>query len=175
MDQENGGFFYTSADHKNLLVRTKPFHDVAVPSGNSTAALVLLRLSRLLDNPDYWTKAERILQSMGDSIRSLPRAHLNLLCALDFCLRPVTEIAIAGNPDHDDTRALLRVIHGQFLPNKVLALAEADAADERLIPLLKGKTMISGKATAYVCENFACKQPVNAPDGLKATLRRVRQ
>ena len=176
-DAEKGGFFYTSADHKNLLVRTKPFHDVAVPSGNSTAAMVLLRLSRLLDNQDYWNKAERILQSTGDSIRSLPQTHLNLLCALDFYLRPIAEIAVAGNPDDDDTRAILEVVHGRFLPNKVLALGRPGAvdADARLIPLLKGKTMVAGKATAYVCENFACKQPVNDPADLEATLRRLRQ
>ena len=176
-DQENGGFFYTSAAHKNLLVRTKPFHDAAVPAGNSTATLVLLRLSRLLDNREYWSKAERVLQSGGDSIRSLPRAHLNLLCALDFCLRPVAEIAVAGNLDGGDTSAMLEVVHARFLPNKVLALAEPGAvdADGRLIPLLKGKTMVAGKATAYVCENFTCKQPVNDPADLEAMLRGVRQ
>jgi uncharacterized protein len=176
-DQQDGGFFYTSADHKNLLVRTKPFHDAAVPSGNSTAILVLLRLSRLLDNRDYWSKAERGLQYMGDSIRGRPQAHLNLLCALDFHLRPITEIAVVGNPDDDDTLAMLEVIHAGFLPNKILALAEPGAvdADERLIPLLKGKTMVAGKATAYVCENFACKRPVNDPADLEAMLKGVRQ
>ncbi len=178
-DKQDGGFFYTSADHKNLLMRTKPFYDGAVPSGNATATLVLPRLSRLLDNPDYWSMAERTLQSMGDSIRSQPQAHMNLLRALDFCLNPVAEIAVAGNPDDDDTSAMLRTIHGSFLPNKILALAEPGAADaetgERLIPLLKGKTMVAGKATVYVCENFTCKQPVNDPAGLKTTLRTVRQ
>ena len=72
-DQENGGFFYTSAAHKNLLVRTKPFYDGAVPSGNATATLVLLRLSRLLDNRDYWSKAEKVLPIHG-GLDSRPRA-----------------------------------------------------------------------------------------------------
>ena len=176
-DQEKGGFFYTSAAHKNLLVRTKPFHDAAVPSGNSTATLVLLRLSKLLDNRDYWNKAEGTLEAMGDSIRDRPQAHLNQLCALDFCLHPVTEIAVAGIPHDDDTRAMLEVIHGGFLPNKVLALALPGAldADELLVPLSKGKTMVAGKATVYVCENFTCKQPVNDPADLEAILRGVRR
>ena len=175
-DQENGGFYQTSAAHKNLLVRTKPFHDGAVPAGNATATLVLLRLSRLLDNRDYGSKAERILKSIGDSIRSQPQAHLNLLCALDFHLHPVAEIAIAGHPDHADTVAMLEVIHGGFLPNKVLALAEPGSVDAGagLIPLLKGKKIIAGKATAYVCENFACKRPVNDPADLEEMLKGIR-
>ena len=62
-DEESGGFFYTGAVHKNLLVRTKPFYDGAVPSGNSTATLVLLRLSKLLDNAGYYQKAEAVSTS----------------------------------------------------------------------------------------------------------------
>ncbi|MFH1268275.1 MAG: thioredoxin domain-containing protein, partial [Planctomycetota bacterium] len=87
-DQEEGGFFYTSAAHKDLLVRTKPFFDGAVPSGNSVATLVLVRLGKLLDNQDYLAKAERVLVSMRDAMVAQPRAHLDLLSAADFYLRP---------------------------------------------------------------------------------------
>ena len=177
-DPGEGGFFYTSAAHKNLLVRTKPFYDGAVPSGNSAATLALVRLARLLDNEDYLTKAEKVLTSMRDAMTLEPQAHLNLLCAADFHLRPTRQIAIAGNPNSDQTRALLERIHARFIPGKVLAMvqpdgAEAEAARER-IPLLRGKTMISGKTTVYVCEGFACKQPVNdvaALEGLLETFR----
>jgi len=46
-DQENGGFFFTSNDHEELIVRNKDFFDNATPSGNSVAADVLLRLTKL--------------------------------------------------------------------------------------------------------------------------------
>jgi len=65
-DEENGGFFYTSASHKNLLAQTKPLYDGAVPSGNSTATLVLLRLSELLSDAGYGQKAEEVLASARD-------------------------------------------------------------------------------------------------------------
>ena len=162
-DEEHGGFFYTSAAHKNLLVRTKPYCDGAVPSGNSTATLVLLRLSTLLDNTAYYGKAEATLRSMRDLMLAHPRAYLNLLCAADFYLHPTREIAIAGRRDSADTRRFLEIIHGRFVPNKVLALAEsggsASAAVEKRIPLLSDKTMIAGKAAVYVCENYTCKRP----------------
>jgi hypothetical protein len=173
-DDQNGGFFYTSADHKNLLVRTKPFYDGAVPSGNATATMVLLRLWKLLDNNEYFEKAERTLFAASSTMRAQGRAHLDLLCAADFYLGPLREIAIVGAPRGADTAKLLDVVRGKFLPNKVVALVDPDAADADLarekIPLLAGKTALSGKATAYVCEGFVCKQPVGEAAALEAIL-----
>ena len=173
-DEKNVGFFYTLAAHKDLLVRTKPFYDGAVPSGNSTATLVLLKLSKLLDNAGYYQKAEAVLTAVRDMMSAQPRAYLNLLCAADFYLQPTREIAIVGRPDDADTQRLLELIHGRFIPNKIIALAEPDgpageAAGKR-IPLLSGKTMLSGKATVYVCENYACKQPVTDAAALNRIL-----
>ncbi|MBU0716962.1 MAG: thioredoxin domain-containing protein, partial [Planctomycetes bacterium] len=163
-DDENGGFFYTSARHKNLLARTKPYYDGAVPSGNSTATLVLLRLSELLDNAVYHQKAEAVLASARDMMFAQPRGYLNLLGAADFFLHPMREIAIAGKLSDGDTQRLLEVIHGRFIPNKVLALVEPGApgseAIEERIPLLRYKGMMSGKTTVYVCRNRNCKLPV---------------
>jgi uncharacterized protein YyaL (SSP411 family) len=85
-DESNGAFYYTSAAHEHVLVRTKPSSDGPTPSGNATAAMVLLRLSKLLGNRDYFAKAERLLMEMSHGLRSQPRAHLNLLGALDFYL-----------------------------------------------------------------------------------------
>ena len=163
-DDKNGGFFYTSASHKNLLARTKPFYDGAVPSGNSTATFVLLRLSALVGNAGYGQKAEAVFASAGEMMLAHPRGYLNLLGAADFFLYPTREIAIAGKPDSADTRRFLEVIHDRFIPNKILALVEpgasGSAAVEERIPLLRHKGMISGKATIYVCRNHNCKLPV---------------
>jgi uncharacterized protein YyaL (SSP411 family) len=172
-DEKDAAFFYTSPAHSDLLVRTKPFFDGAVPSGNSAATGVLLRLAKLLDNEDYLGKAEAVLVSMADRLRAQPRAHLDLLVAADFYLRPAREIAIAGDRDSDQTRRFLGIIHRRFLPNKILAVAEpgdvgAEAAEA--IPLLRGKSMISGETTVYVCEGFACKRPVRDDAGLEAML-----
>jgi hypothetical protein len=163
-DEENGGFFYTSASHENLLARTKPLYDGAVPSGNSTATLVLLRLSELLGDAGYGQKAEEVLASARDLMLAQPTGYVNLLCAADFFLYPTREIAIAGKRRGGDTQRLLEVIHGRFIPNKVLALVEpgapGSAAVEDRIPLLRHKGMISGKATIYVCRNHNCKLPM---------------
>ncbi len=177
-DERHGGFFYTSAAHNNLLMRTKPVYDGPVPSGNSTAALVLLRLSKLLDNQNYFSKAEDLLASMVHGLRDQPRAHLSLLCAADFYLHPPQEIVVAGRRDGDDTRKLLEIVHRKFIPNKILALAEPDTDSmpaEPAIPLLSGKGMLSGKATVYVCENSTCKQPAIDATTLEKVLENARE
>ncbi len=151
-----------------VLSRVQPF----------SKAAVLLRLSRLLGNPDYWSEAERVLRTADDAMRGRPRAHLNLLCALDYYLEPTTEIAIVGKAGEDDTKAMLDVIHRRFLPNRLLALAEPGGVDGetlgRLVPLLEDKGMVGGKATAYVCENYTCRRPVDNAVALEKTLDRLR-
>ncbi len=172
-DEKDGAFFYTSAAHSDLLVRTKPFFDGAVPSGNSAATAVLVRLSKLLDNEEYGRKAEAVLASTADRMRTQPRAHLDLLVAADFHLRPTREIAVAGKRDSGQTRRFLGIIHRRFIPNKILAMAEpgdAGAKAAETIPLLRGKSMIAGETTVYVCEGFACKRPVRDDAGLEEML-----
>jgi uncharacterized protein YyaL (SSP411 family) len=177
-DADDGALYYTSALHKNLLVRTKPFYDGPVPSGNSTAALVLLRLSKLLDNRGYAEKAEQILTSARDRILEQPGGYLNMLVAADFHLHPTMEIAVVGKRSGDDTKRLLDVVHRGHFPNRVLALLEPDSADsgraEQTVPLLTGKREIGGRATVYVCENYACKRPVNEAGDLQRMLEEAR-
>jgi uncharacterized protein YyaL (SSP411 family) len=38
-------------------------------------------------------------------------------------------------------------------------------------PFLRGMKQINGRATAYVCRDFTCRQPVNEPDALRAELQ----
>jgi uncharacterized protein YyaL (SSP411 family) len=104
-----------------------------------------------------------------------PSAFGHLLCALDFSLGPVREIAIAGDPAAPDTQALLRVVSNRFLPNKVVAVRPPGPAGdeaERLIPLLAERPQQDGRATAYVCEQFTCRLPVTEPEALSAELNR---
>ena len=101
-----------------------------------------------------------------------------MLGAADFHFRPTRQIAIAGRADSDQTRQLLKIIHGQFIPNKILVLAPPDpaaleAAAER-IPLVKDKRMLSETTTVYVCENSTCKRPLSDAADLRQLLDGVR-
>ena len=142
--------------HRDLLVRTKPIYDGPVPSGNATAALVLLRLAKFLDNADYFSKAERLLASVAASLRDQPRAHPSaaLRGGISIC-RPPWKLQFAGRRGDEDTESLLSIIHRRFIPNKVLALVASNAESggiEPAIPWLANKQMISEKPTVYLCK-----------------------
>ncbi|MCL4691769.1 MAG: thioredoxin domain-containing protein [Candidatus Hydrogenedentes bacterium] len=173
-DDANGGFYFTREGQQDVLTRTKPTYDGAEPSGNSMAAWALARLAKLTDNRDYAQKAERILRINTANMASAPRGFMKMLCVADFHLSPTREIAIAGEPDSEPVQAYLHALNGAFIPNKVVALidpssAEADALEKR-VPLLASKSLVNGEPAVYVCENFACKQPVTTPEALMETL-----
>ena len=170
-DEERGGFFQTGSDAEELVVRPKDLYDNAIPSGNSAAAFVLLKLSRYSGETAYEEAALSALRLVADGMRGAPTGFGHALCALDFAVGPVKEVAIVGGPDHDDTRAMVDVVRGRLRPNVVAAAASPNdrrAADA--VPLLRDRPQIDGKATAYVCERFACKLPVTEPDALRRLL-----
>jgi uncharacterized protein YyaL (SSP411 family) len=86
---------------------------------------------------------------------------------VDWHLGRTREIAIAGKPESESARRFLSTIHSRFIPNKVLALVNPDNAGVdtavRHVPLLRGKTMLGGKTTLYICENYVCKKPITDP------------
>lgn len=170
-DDQDGGFFFTGKSHETLIVRFKDYLDNATPSGNSVAADVFFRLSHLLGNETYARKAVTILRLTSASMARYPSAFGRALGAMDFYLSTPKEIAVIGEPESPDTLALLQTIWGNYLPNKIVAVAN-EPADEPsdLVPLLRDRTQISGKAAAYVCENYTCQSPVTDPAALLSQL-----
>jgi uncharacterized protein YyaL (SSP411 family) len=171
-DDDDGGFFFTGKSHEELIVRSKDFYDNATPSGNSVAADVLLRLSHLTGNEDYQRRAVTIFRLNALGMQRYPPAFGRALCALDFHLSIPKELVILGDLNDPDTRELTAVAWESCLPNKVVMYAsEADAQERQALPLLAGRTLLNGRPTAYVCEQFTCKQPVNDADALRAQLQ----
>ncbi len=171
-DEESGGFFFGAEDHTDLLFRTKPMQDGAEPSGNSVAAMGLLRLAILGDNAEYRAKAEGVFSAAASGVTRMPRAFLSMVCAAHFLQDPPREIAIAGAPDSPGVEKFLEAVHGRFIPNKVVALLDP-AADGKLgekIPLLAGKRLIDGNPAVYVCKDFVCRRPVTTVEALVSAI-----
>lgn len=167
-DAAGGGFYQTGVDHETLVVRRKDYIDNAIPSGNSLAAELLLRLASLVGNDDYRREAARILLAIKEAMGRQPTGFGRMLCALDTLLQPSQEVAIVGDPEAAATQALLGEVRRRYLPNTVLALKAPDA--ENMLPLLEGRGLVEGQPAAYVCEHYACKLPVTTPDALAALL-----
>ncbi len=160
-DNEGGGFFFTGKSHEDLIVRSKDYFDNATPSGNSVAAMVLLRLAILIDKENYRNLATAVLRELGDSARRYPSGFGYALSAADFLVSTPKEVAIVGR-DREDIQALLTEAWRRYLPNKVVAPGFGGES----IPLLENRPLLNAQATAYVCEHYTCKQPVNQPSEL---------
>ncbi|MEK6408755.1 MAG: thioredoxin domain-containing protein [Acidobacteriota bacterium] len=170
-DEQDGGFYFTSSDHEELITRTKDYFDNATPSGNSVSAIALLKLGLLTQGQEYSRCAVTILRAMRPAMSRYPSAFGYMLGALDFYLSEPKEIAIAGKLDSHEVRSFVEEIHSRYLPNKVVAACEPGAegaASE--IQLLMGRTAIDGKATAYVCRNYTCLKPATTVEELAARL-----
>jgi uncharacterized protein YyaL (SSP411 family) len=172
-DAERGGFFQTGSDAEALVVRPKELFDNAVPSGNSVAAEVLLRLTMLTGDDSYERAAVGALGLVREAMAKAPTGFGTALCALDLYLGPSHEVAIVGDPAEDLTRTLANeVVANRYLPNVVLAVAAADdKASREAIGLLEGRVAVDGRPTAYVCQGFSCLLPVTTPEALAVQLK----
>jgi uncharacterized protein len=173
-DGEGAGFFFTGKSHEPLIVRSKDYFDNATPSGNSVAAAVLLRLAILVSNERYRELAQAVFGELAESARRYPSGFGYALSAIDFLHSSPKEIAIVGN-DSADIQPLLQEAWRKYLPNKVVAPGQPDAgrADSSAggtIPLLQNRRLLDGQATAYVCQNYTCRQPVTTTADLESEL-----
>jgi uncharacterized protein len=162
-DPERGGFYSTSSDHEELIARRKEVGDHPIPSGNSSAAMGLLRLAALSGEYRYAEAAEAVFALFGKPAVEHPDAFAHMLRALDFHLSPSREVALVGA----DLGELAAVVREQPRPHLVLAGGPEGAEQP---PLLAGRATVEGRPAAYVCENFACQLPVTGAEELRRLL-----
>jgi hypothetical protein len=165
-DDTHGGFFDTSDDHEALIHRPKDLQDNAVPSGNSVAATVLLKLSLLTGNGDYWQLAEQSVGMIAKFMRQYPTGFGQWLNAAIFILSEPREVALIGN--EEELAPFLNALRSEYRPFQVLA---AGPGGDATLPLLEDRPQVNGKGTAYVCRNFVCQTPLTDPDELADQLR----
>jgi uncharacterized protein YyaL (SSP411 family) len=158
-----GLFFDTPEDHEQLLVRPRDLQDNATPSGNALATYALLQLSAYQGDNNLRNLAEEMLGRLQETVTKYPTAFGWWLCALDLALHPINEVAIIGDPEQDETKSFVNYLWSKFRPNLVAAITEQNI-DSRSPNLLENRDLLNNKPTAYVCEGFFCKQPVNEID-----------
>ncbi|MFN8590758.1 MAG: thioredoxin domain-containing protein [Thermomicrobiales bacterium] len=166
-DPDGAGFFDAAVNAEALVARPRDLHDGATPSGNSVATEVLLRLGAMTENDDYTGRATGVLRVLSRTMREHPLAAGRYLGALDFYLGPVKEIALAGDRNDAALQELLDVTYRQYEPNVILGFVDPAMPDLLArLPFLQERPARDGKATAYVCEHFACLPPVHEPAAL---------
>ena len=174
-DEKAGGFFLTANDSEALISRSKEVYDGATPSGNSVAALLLLRLARMTMAPEFERWVEASINSFPESLAHYPSGFCQMMIALDFALGPAREIVIAGDEKNPVFQDLVREIYRPFLPNKVVISHPVDERArkiESLSSFVKAQVSQGGKPTVYVCRNYVCDLPVTEMEKLKNLLQK---
>lgn len=161
-DTTGGAFFQTADDGEALLVRPKSVYDGAIPSGNSVTAANLYRLGRILGKPEWEEAGYSVAKAFGGTLKQGASNFTMMLNALAFGLGPSFEVVISGTRDAEDAQAMLRAVNGAYLPNRILLFRDAgDRPDiAKLAAYALAQPPLEGKATAYVCQNYACSFPV---------------
>lgn len=157
-DDATNAFYDTSSDHEMLITRPRDVTDNATPSGTSLAAELLVRLSELLHDVDARRRATYVVETLAPGTQRYPLAFGNLLASADMLIHGAVELAIVGDVNAPDFKALERAAAEEYVPSLVLA-GGAPRSDDK-IALLTDRGMRDGRATAYVCRNYACDEPV---------------
>ena len=157
-DETTATFFFT-ASSSDLVLRRRDLYDNATPSGNSTMATNLQRLGIHVGREDFREIARRMLDSMRETVERYPLSFERWAMALLHETTGLKEIAVVGQGAMD----MARQIGGFFLPSRVLAASETGA--EKL-PLFEGKS--GGRAAQiFVCENYACRAPLDSVEAFE--------
>ena len=165
-DDKNGGFYFTSDDHEQLIHRSKAFSDDATPSGNGIAAFTLQRLGHLLGEPRYLAAAERTLRAAWPALEKYPLSHATLVTALEELLQPPEIVILRGEA------AAIEAWRGElarmFAPRRMVLAIPADATG---LPAALADKVPRGAAVAYICRGSTCSAPVESLEVLLGELR----
>jgi uncharacterized protein YyaL (SSP411 family) len=164
-DPENGGFWQSANDAKDLILRVKDDYDGAEPSGNSVATLALLKLGAITGRKDFTEAAEKTLHLFAHRLHNFPQAMPFLLHALDFSLQEPRRVVIAGNSDSKEFHELLRAAHSVYQPDKIV-LGNTGAVEEfaRTLPAKAGPVV-------YLCSGQSCQPPTSDAAKVKEMLK----
>jgi len=165
-DRDNGGFWFTANDHEELIHRSKPLADEAVPSGNGIAAFALQRLGFLLGETRYLDAAERTLRGAWRAIEEYPHGHVSLLAALEEYLEHPEIVVIRG--DEEDVGRWRDSASKVYAPRRLVFAIGRDESD--LPGALADRAPVEGETVAYRCLGTHCEMPVTTWEALAGRL-----
>ena len=167
-DDIHGGFYFTAVDHEKLIQRPKSWQDEAMPSGNAVAALALHRLGILIGQHSYTQSAEKALQSVADNLHQTPFHAAGFIALLEAINRPPQQIIVRAEQQH------LAQWREQILPRlKPDQSAFFIANDIEGLPQEIAQKTSAGGSSAWICEGFSCRAPIDNIEDLLAELETV--
>ncbi|MBL0713927.1 MAG: thioredoxin domain-containing protein [Desulfosarcina sp.] len=173
-DAGTGGFFLTRPDHDpDLILRVKEDTDSVIPSASAVAALNLLRLARLTGREAFQRMADMTIDGGLTRMGAHPEAAPYMLLARLYQQTPWIQVAIAGQWDHPETRAMIHTARPGRTGGRVVAWIGDEAHRRQLggdIPFVERARPLQEKPVAYVCINRSCRDPITSAEALHAAL-----
>lgn len=158
-DEQHGGFFFTGKDSEQLIAADKEIQDGAIPSGNSTAANVLLRLGSLTGETLFIDKAEEMYYTFYEDMNRYPQMSPFFLQAMLVMENHSREVVVLCEENKPEVKHFLQKLKQSFLPDTALLVAKAPNQLEHAAPFAANYKKVDNQTTVYICENFTCKQP----------------
>ncbi|MGE5474649.1 MAG: thioredoxin domain-containing protein [Ignavibacteriales bacterium] len=162
-DKEDGGLYMYGSDSEQLLLRPKDSYDGSTPSGNSVSTMNFLRLAKLTGKFELEDFAKKQFETFGTMVKSSPASHTFFLMSYLFSLTNAKEVVIVGELHQDQTKKMIEKINSLFLPDIVFHVTPGNGESQDLAeiaPFLAGHKLINDSATAYICKNFSCQEPI---------------
>ena len=157
-DASSNGFFFTSDNHEKLIMRPKNNYDLSMPSGNSVAAYVLLRLHYITQDKHFLEITKKIIESEAVAAAGNPFAFGYLLNVLYLYYQKPTEITIIN----DKNSELVSSLRKKFLPESIMVIVTNQNNLDILskYAFFSGKEFQDDKTQVFVCKNFSCSLPL---------------
>ena len=170
-DEKNGGFFLYANDSQLLITRPKETHDDAMPSGNSVAAFVLERLSRLTGEKKWIECKEKQLDYLAGHKRQFPAGHSAALFAFMQELYPSQEL-VCVTAEKQIPAEFQRFLQENEMPllSTLIKTRENQLTLAKLAPFTREYPFPKNGAAYYLCKGGACSAPVYNLQDLKHLL-----
>jgi uncharacterized protein YyaL (SSP411 family) len=176
LDNKSGGFYFTSDNAEEIILRKKESYDSAIPSGNSVQMMNLLKLAHMNEEESLKEIALGIEHNFDQKIKRSPLAHTNMINAIDFRLGPSYNVVMVCSDEnqslkmHDKLRSNLSL---RYIPNlTILDISQFERKEEnskvnidlkfpfKISEAMKAKKPMENKCTFYVCSDKDCKPPL---------------
>ena len=143
LDETNGGFYFTSHHHEELLARTKNSYDGVLPAGNSVSARNLIKLAKLTGIEAYRDEGRAAIELFAPNIEQVPRGLTNLaLATLELLESDAAEKEVADVPAQ--TVAPAAASDEKIHPNEPLVLLAQQKDDRpKKDELVQGRAYLS--------------------------------
>ncbi|MBU3072851.1 thioredoxin domain-containing protein [Clostridium estertheticum] len=159
-DEKQGGLYLYGVDGEELISRPKDIYDGAMPSGNSVATLNMLRLARLTANTKLQNEAALQFKVFASKVKTIESAHAYFMTALLYSTVPGKDIIISGDENSGGTKTMIKEINSTYLPFATAVLNAGDGSLNSINSELAAHKPLLGKTTAYICENYTCREPI---------------